>query len=354
MPLGIPDPLKVRRVLVTGVAGFHGSHEAKALLKAGYTVYGVDDLSGGYRANVPAGCRFTRLDLRQRGAVDRYLTRTRPEVIIHDAAFATEGGSQFMPINSSERNYMMYLYLLIPAVRLGVKKMLVTSSMSVYGSQKAPFTEDMPRRPQDIYAISKASMEHATEVLSRVHGFSYTIIRPQNVYGPGQNMRDPYRNVIAMWINALMNRRPFWIYGDGRQLRSYTYIEDYTPYVLKTALSRRFHGEIFNVCSQEEISLNQLAALVLREFYGSAAAVPRNMQPRYFRPGRPLEVKSAFCSHRKAVKVLGYRTTVGIEAGVRKMVAWARTIGPKPFMYLKTGQELDSGKAPITWKKKLY
>src|SRR5439155_1078588 len=180
--------------LITGVAGFHGSHEAEALIRAGYAVYGVDDLSGGYRANIPKGCRFTRLDLRNRGAVDRYLGRVRPEVIIHDAAFATEGGSQFMPINSTERNYLMYLNLLVPAVRCGVKKILVTSSMSVYGKQRPPFTESMARHPEDIYAISKASMEHATEILSRVHGFAYTIIRPHNVFGPRQNLQDPYRN----------------------------------------------------------------------------------------------------------------------------------------------------------------
>jgi len=314
----------------------------------------VNDLSGGYRSNLPLGCRFTRLDLRNRVAVERYLARVRPEVVIHDAAFATEGGSQFMPINSTERNYMMYLNLLVPAVKYGVKKMLVTSSMSVYGSQQAPFTETMPRRPQDIYAISKASMEHATELLSRVHGFSYTIIRPQNVYGPRQNMRDPYRNVIAMWINALMNRKPFWIYGDGKQLRSYTYIEDYTPYVLRAALSRRFHGEIFNVCSQEEISINRLAALVLREYFGSEAAVPRALRPRRFRPGRPLEVKSAFCSNAKATRLLGYRTTVTIEEGVRRMVAWGRSVGPRPFTYLTSGLELPSKKAPPTWTKRLY
>ncbi len=354
MDLRIPDPLRIRRVLVTGVAGFHGSHEAEALLAAGYTVHGVDDLSGGYRSNIPRGCRFTRLDLRNRGAVERYIARVRPEVIIHDAAFATEGGSQFMPINSTERNYLMYLYLLVPAIRYGVRKMVLASSMSVYGAQRPPFTENMPRRPEDIYAMSKASMEHATELLSRVHGFSYTIIRPQNVYGPRQNLRDPYRNVISIFINALLNRKPFWIYGTGNQKRSFTYIEDYTPWVLRAGLSRRFDGEIFNLCSEEEISLNGLAHLVMREVFGSVAACPAALRPRYFRPGRPLEVKNAFSSHRKAARVLGYRTTVGIEEGVRRMVAWARSQGPQPFTYLKTGLELVSKKTPPTWTKRLY
>jgi UDP-glucose 4-epimerase len=347
------DRLRVRRVLVTGVAGLHGSHEARALLVQGYTVYGVDDLSGGSRRNVPEGCRFTQLDLRDRAATERYLSRVRPELIFHDAAFATEGASQFTPIRSTERNYMMYLNLLVPAIKFGLKKIVLASSMSVYGRQKPPFTEDMPRRPEDIYAISKAAMEHATEILSRVHGFAYTIIRPHNVYGPGQNLTDPYRNVIAIWINALMLGKPFWIYGDGNQRRAFTYIEDFTPYVIRAGLSKRCHGQIFNIGPCETISLNRLARLVLAAYFGDLARVPRRLRPRYYRPGRPLEVKHAYSSQKKAERWLGYRTTVPIAEGVRRMVAWARTVGPQPFKYLDGGVELVR-RAPPTWTQRLY
>ena len=139
----VPDPVPARRVLVTGAAGFMGSHEADSLIRLGYEVYGVDDLSGGYRSNLPRGIRFTRLDLRDRGATERYVKRVRPEVVFHDAAFATEGGSQFTPLNTTERNYMAYLNLLVPAVRCRIRKMVLVSSMSVYGAQRPPFTEDM-------------------------------------------------------------------------------------------------------------------------------------------------------------------------------------------------------------------
>ena len=343
-----------RRVLVTGVAGFMGSHEARALLGDGYQVHGVDDLSGGFMANVPKGCGFTRLELRNRRAVERYMNRVRPEIIFHDAAFATEGGSQFTPVASTERNYMMYLYTLVPALRCGLKKMVLISSMSVYGKQKPPFTEDMPRAPEDIYGIAKASMEHATELLSKVHRFLYTIIRPHNVYGPGQNMCDPYRNVIAIFINALLHDRPFYIYGNGKQRRSFTYIDDYTPYSIRAGLSRRFHGEVFNIGPREQLSLNDLARLVIREFFGSEAACPGRLRPRYIRMGRPLEVKLAYSSQEKAGKLLGYRSTVPIDEGVRRMIAWARSVGPRPFTYLKGGLELVSSATPPTWTKKLY
>jgi len=348
-----PDRLRVRRVLVTGVAGLHGSHEAEALVRLGYEAHGVDDLSGGYISNVPEGVRFAKLDLRHRESVERYMHRVRPEIVFHDAAYATEGGSQFTPVRTTERNYMMYMNTLVAGLRGGMKKIVLASSMSVYGRQKPPFTEDMERKPEDVYAISKAAMEHATEVLARVHGFRYTIIRPHNVYGPRQNLRDPYRNVIAIWINALMNDKPFWIYGRGRQRRAFTYIEDFTPYVIRAGLSKRCDGEIFNIGPDEDISLNRLAALVLGEFFGGEKAVPPYLKPRYWRAGRPLEVADAYSSQRKARRWLGYRTTVPIREGVRRMVAWALTVGPQPFAYLKHGLELKDG-APPTWTRKLY
>ncbi len=350
---GIRDRVPAKRVLVTGAAGFMGSHEASALLDEGYEVHGVDDLSGGYRRNIAPGCKFKQLDLRNRKAVEAYINKVRPGIIFHNAADASEGRSQFTPVNSTERNYLAYLYLLVPAVRSGLKKMVLASSMSVYGAQKPPFTEDMPRAPEDIYAIAKASMEHATEILSTVHGFTYTIIRPHNVYGPRQNLRDPYRNVIAIFINALLNGKPFYIYGNGRQKRAFTYIDDYTPYVLKAGLSRRFHGEIFNIGPREEIAIKELARLIIRLYFGGEQHCPKRLKPRYL-PARPLEVERAFSSQRKAERLLGYKTTVPIAEGVRRMIAWARSAGPQPFTYLKDGLELVSPDTPRSWTQKLY
>jgi len=349
----IKDPLPARRVLVTGAAGFMGSWEVQELVRMGYQTYGVDDLSGGYMENVPKGCKFTKLDLRDRAAVERYMARVRPEIIFHDAAFATEGGSQFTPLNSTERNYLIYLNTLVAGLRHGMKKMVFASSMSVYGGQKAPFSEEMPRMPEDVYAVAKAAGEHATELLAKVHRFQYVIIRPHNVYGERQNLADPYRNVISIFINRLMMNKPFFIYGDGKQRRSFTYIGDYTPYVLRAGLSRKFNGEIFNIGPREDISIKGLGELVIREYFGSMAACPKRLRPKHL-PARPLEVKNAFCVHHKAERLLGYRTTVDIEEGVRRMVAWARRMGPRKFAYLKEGLELVSPKAPSTWTKKLY
>src|SRR3989338_5104680 len=152
------------KILITGAAGFMGIHLVDDLLDMGHEVYGVDDLSGGYMDNVNPKSYFTVLDLRDREKTEEYIKKVKPEIVLHLAADATEGRSQFTPINCTERNYMAYLHLLIPCIKVGFKKMVLTSSMSVCGSQKPPFEESMERKPEDIYGISKAAMERATEI----------------------------------------------------------------------------------------------------------------------------------------------------------------------------------------------
>lgn len=340
-----------KKILVTGCAGFMGSHLVKDLIKMGYqNVYGVDDLSGGYLDNVDPKSFFTQLDLRNKEKTAQYIEQIKPELIFHLAADATEGRSQFTPLSATERNYLAYLHLLVPAVKNGLKKMVLTSSMSVYGSQIPPFTETMPRLPDDIYAISKSAMERATEILSGVHNFKYVIIRPHNVYGPGQNLADPYRNVIAIFINCLLNKRNFYIYGDGEQKRAFSYIDDFTPYIIKAAFLKEAEGEIFNIGPIEETTINELSKIVLKAFF-TGQKVPEKFKPQYL-PARPMEVKEAWCAVAKAQKILGYKTTVNLPEGVVKMVTWAKEKGPQKFHYLDN-LELITKETPSTWVEKL-
>ena len=213
-----------------------GSHLVDALVARGdCEVYGVDDLSGGFERNVNPKSHFTVLDLRDGEKTKEYIHEVKPEIIFHLAATASVGLSQFTPIASTERNYNAYLNVLVPAVQTGImKRMILTSSMDVYGDQKPPFREEMERRPDDIYAIAKTAMEHATEVLADVHRFEYVIIRPHNVYGSRQNLSDPYRNVVGIFINRLLQDKHYYIYGDGEQIRSFTDIDDFTVYLVAT------------------------------------------------------------------------------------------------------------------------
>ena len=340
------------RILVTGAAGFMGSHLVDSLIAmGGHEVYGVDDLSGGYERNVHPKSHFTKLDLREREQVEKYIHVVKPELMYYLAADATEGRSQFTPISATERNYVAYLYTLIPAIKNGMKKVVVTSSMSVYGAQTPPFSEAMRRIPEDIYAIAKTAMEEATEILSKVHNFHYVIVRPHNVYGPKQNLSDPYRNVIGIFINCILNNKNFYIYGDGEQKRAFTYIDDFNPYFVKTGFLDTANGEIINIGPKEEYTINQLSQVVLQTFFPDGN-IPHHLKPKYLAL-RPQEVKEAYCTHDKAVKLLGYKTSVTLQEGVAQMVAWAKTMGPQPFHYLENGLEIETKDTPAIWSKKL-
>lgn len=350
----IKQPLKpTTRILVTGAAGFMGSHLVDYLIEQGgfKNVYGVDDLSGGYLRNVHKKSRFTKLDLRDQQKTEKYVKETKPELVYHLAADATEGRSQFTPINCTGRNYVAYLNLLIPALRTGkLKRMVLTSSMSVYGAQKPPFSEDMPRSPEDIYAISKGAMEHATEILSEVFNFEYVIVRPHNVYGAKQNLADPYRNVIGIFINSILGDKNFYVYGKGNQKRAFSYIDDFTPYMAKCGWQKNVVGEIFNIGPREEYTINEMADVVLKTFFPDGK-VPAHLKPKYL-PIRPKEVIEAFCTHEKAKKFLGYKTSVTLEEGIFKMVEWAKKLGHQKPTYLDD-LELTNDKTPLTWKNKL-
>jgi len=344
--------LKYKRVLVTGSAGFMGSHLVDYLLTKGFKVYGVDDLSGGYLRNVNPKSHFTKLDLRDKKKTRDYINKIKPDLIYHLAADATEGRSQFTPLSCTERNYLAYLNLLVPAIKNGARRVVLTSSMAVYGAQRPPFHEGLDRKPEDLYAISKAAMEEATEVLSSVHGFEYVIVRPHNVYGEKQNIADPYRNVIGIFINRLLGGKPFYIYGDGKQKRSFSYIDDCTAPLAKCGLLEGINGEIINLGPGPEtaVTINELANTVLKEFFGTDN-IPEKFLPIHL-TARPQEVKNAFSTCDKAKRLLGFEPTTDLEEGIEKMIKWARKLGYQEPKYLKE-VELISKNMPKTWKKRL-
>lgn len=320
------------------------SHLAEHLANEGHEVYGIDNESIGIASNVPKNIKYAKIDMRWQGAMQSLIEECKPELVYHLACWAHEGLSQFMPILITENNYNAFLNLIVPAINNGMKRIVVCSSMSVYGAQKPPFDEKMTTAPEDIYAVAKNAMERATEVLADVHGFDYTIIRPHNVYGPKQMLHDPYRNVVGIFINRILNDKPPIIYGDGTQTRAFSYIDDVTPYLARAGFLDETKGEIINIGPTEEYSVNTLAQTVLEAFSSP-------LTPQYF-PDRPREVKHAYCTNDKAKRLLGYETKTTLKDGVQKMVDWAKTIGPKEFVYLDE-LELTGDKVPETWKNRL-
>ena len=335
----------MKRTLVTGVAGFLGSHLQDALLaEQGYDVFGIDNLSGGYARNINPKTHFYNIDIVETEEVKKTIEAIQPEIVFHLAADATEGRSQFTPINCVKNNLLGFINILTTSINNNMKRFVLTSSMSVYGNQKPPFNEQMRRNPVDIYGQNKTAMERILEIMADVHGFKYVIVRPHNCYGERQNMADPYRNVVGIFINKCLKGEQFYIYGDGEQQRSFTYIDNFTPYFVKTAWQNNVVGEIINIGPTEAFTINDLGAAICEEF-----DIP--FDPIYL-PDRPTEVKYAYSTKDKAEKFLGYETTVSFKEGIKRMIEWAKTLGPQKFQYLED-LEIVSDVSPLTWRKEL-
>lgn len=330
------------KILVTGNAGFIGSHIADRLIKECHEVYGIDDLSGGFVENINSMCHFSKEDLKNSERIKNVVNEIKPDILFHLAADAAEGRSQFTPVSATSNNLTAYINVLAPCINNGLKKVIMFSSMSVYGASQVPFSEEMIPMPKDVYGVNKFAMEEVTKILADVHGFKWTIIRPHNVIGERQNLSDPYRNVLTIWINSLMRNKPFYIYGDGEQKRAFSYIDEIAESCIKT--TNLANGEILNMGSIEYVTLNELARLVLAE-YGS------DLKPIYVLD-RPKEVKDAYCTNDKAEKLLGYVQRNDLKMAVKKIIRWAKSVGPKEPRYIDS-MDINTDKIPITWKNKL-
>lgn len=338
------------RILVTGAAGFIGSHVFDALHARGHDMIGVDDYSGGDYRNVlsvaapvldvseyplhVADCNDYETMLRLTRGVD---------TLVHCAANAREGASQFQPRYATKQNVAAYASVLSAAIANGVRNVILFSSMAVYGEQVPPFDENAEPKPADVYGCNKHTMERMTAILSGVHGFHYTIIRPHNVFGERQRMADKFRNVVAIFMNRILRNEPLFIYGDGEQTRAFSYIDDSLPCFLRMIEQcATLHGNVVNIGGIHPITVNTLAKAVLAEM-----GAPRDYPIDYF-PSRPLEVKHAYPTYEKSVRLLSYAETIGWRDGVAYMAAWAKRRGPSEWQNNEPLEIVNSA-TPIPW-----
>src|SRR5713226_3583196 len=289
--------LESKKILVTGGAGFMGSWLVDKLIESGHEVVSADNLLGGKKENVNPDCKFVKADLIRRQEVKPLVKGV--DLIFHLAAYAAEGQSIFSPISINEINLIPMNNLLVEAVNNNVERFVFTSSMAVYGHQAPPFDEVAPRQPEDPYGAAKSYCENMLEIFARIHGFEHVIIRPHNVYGPRQNVADPYRNVLGIWINRILRRKPPIIYGDGKQSRAFSYIEDVTPAIANAGFTSKAKGQIINVGSDEAVSIRKASNLLLR-------VMGSEFKPMFQDP-RPEEVKHAFCTIQKSINLLDAR-----------------------------------------------
>ena len=314
-----------------------GSWLVDNLIESGHEVISADNLLGGKKENVNPDCKFVKADLIKRQEVTPLVKGV--DLIFHLAAYAAEGQSIFSPISINEINLIPMNNLLVEAVNNNVERFIFTSSMAVYGEQTPPFDERAARKAEDPYGAAKSYCENMLEIFARIHRFEHVIIRPHNVYGPRQNVADPYRNVLGIWINRILRQKPPMIYGDGKQTRAFSYIRDVTPAIANAGFTSKAKGQIINVGSDKAVSIEKACDLLL-EVMGS------KFKPLFQDP-RPGEVKNAYCTVQKSIDLLGYETRHDLREGLTKMVAWAKQIGPQQPTYTLP-LEITKG-APKVW-----
>jgi UDP-glucose 4-epimerase len=310
-----------KRALVTGGAGFIGSHVAEQCLRLGLEVTVVDDLSGGFQSNVPDDAKFVQGDLKDPAFVDGLWVGGRFDYVYHLAAYAAEGLSHFIRRFNYETNLVASVNLINNSVKHEASCFVFASSIAVYGAGQVPLREQVIPRPEDPYGISKYAVELDLEAARRQFGLNYVILRPHNVYGERQNIADKYRNVIGIFMNQVMEEAPMTIFGDGTQTRAFSHIDDVAPVIAAAAETPAAINNVFNVGADTPYTVNELAKEV-------AAAFGAPMRVTYL-PARN-EVLHAFSDHSRVREVFGSRSTVDLARGIRRMAEWARTVGPRP------------------------
>ena len=326
--------------LVTGGAGFLGSHVADALLSMGYRVVVLDDLSGGSRANVPAGGEFVEGSVVDHDLVDRVFAERRFDAVFHLAAYAAEGLSHFVKRFNYTTNLLGSINLINAAVNVGTVRLFVfTSSIAVYGPGQLPMRESTTPQPVDPYGIAKYAVELDLQEARHLFGLNFVVFRPHNVYGERQHIGDRYRNVIGIFMNQILKHEPMTVFGDGEQTRAFTHVSDVAPLIARCVERPGTWNQVFNVGADAPCTLNALATAVAK-----AMGVP----PRTVHLDPRTEVVHAFADHDKTRAAFGDLIRgVSLEEGLARTAAWVRSAGagvPRTSPALEVTKNL-----PRTW-----
>ena len=306
--------------LVTGAAGFIGSHVVDELLSRDHAVVALDDLSGGFADNVNPKARFVQGSILDQALVARLFAETRFDYVFHLAAYAAEGLSHFIRRFNYENNLLGSVGLINAAVNHEVKCFVFTSSIAVYGRNQLPMTEETAPLPEDPYGIAKFAVEQDLRAARELFGLNSIVFRPHNVYGERQNIGDRYRNVVGIFMNNILQGRPLPVFGDGQQSRAFSYIGDVAPLIARSVEVPGACNQTFNVGADQPYTVNQLARAVCAAM-GADAALQHL-------PARN-EVKHAYASHDKVAGIFQYRPQFSLEAGLARMVAWVKKTGAR-------------------------
>jgi UDP-glucose 4-epimerase len=332
-------------IFITGIAGFLGSNLAEYYLKKNFKVSGCDNLVGGSLDNINQNkINFFKANCEDFEMMKKITKNV--DILCHAAAYAHEGLSSFSPVLISSNNVTGSVSVFTAAIVNKVKRIVYCSSMARYGDIKIPFKEEDELKPVDPYGVSKVAAENILKILSKTHNIEYNIAVPHNIIGPKQKYDDPYRNVVSIMINLMLQKKNPIIYGDGNQKRTFSDIDDCIYCLDKLLTDPQIVSQTVNIGPDEEcISINELYRLLSNK-------LKFNLEPKYLED-RPNEVKEATCSADKARKVLGYKTSVSLDASLNKIINYIKEKGPKDFQY-NYPLEINNEKTPTAWKEKLF
>jgi UDP-glucose 4-epimerase len=328
------------KALVTGAAGFIGSHVADACLELDMKLVATDDLSGGFRENVPEGAVWVEGDVRDAEFVKSLWRDHGPfDHVYHLAAYAAEGLSHFIRAFNYRTNLEASANLINQSILGDAKRFVFTSSIAVYGAHQLPMTEDLTPEPEDPYGVSKYAVEMDLAAAHRMFGLEYTIFRPHNVYGERQNISDRYRNVVGIFMNSILRDEPMPVFGDGLQTRAFSHIDDVAPAIARSPLVEATVNEIYNIGADQPVSVLDLATVVADAF-----GVERRVEHL---PARN-EVVHAFSDHTKVRAALDLGEPIPVEEGIGRMADWVRRHGSRDPVRFQGEIEVPR-KLPPSW-----
>ena len=327
-------------VLITGVGGLLGSRLADWIInnKPQYKVIGIDNLSGGFQENINSKVDFYNCDLVDDN-INEIFKRNKIDYVYHFAAYAAEGLSPFIRSFNYDNNLKATSRVVNECIRYNIKRIVFTSSLAVYGHGNGNvFDEKQQQAPIDPYGVAKYACEMDIQIAGQQHDLDWCIIRPHNVYGKNQNIWDKYRNVLGIWMYQMINEMDVTIYGDGKQTRAFSYIDDILEPLWNAAVKEEASKQIINLGGIEKISINE-ASLILKEITGKGKIV--YLENRH-------EVMHSIPTYQKSIDILNFKHKTSLKEGLRDMRELAIT-QPNRDRYVWENYELDA-KMYSYWK----
>ncbi len=326
--------------LVTGGAGFLGSHVVDHLITIGHDVVVLDDFSGGRADNVHPKAIFVNGSITDYPILKKLFSEHKFDYVYHLAAYAAENMSHFVRRHNYENNVLGSINLINESVKHNIKCFVFTSSIAVYGKNSLPYREEEIPQPIDPYGIAKYAVELDLLAAHQMFDLDYIIFRPHNIYGERQNIQDPYRNVIGIFMNQVLNSKPLTIFGDGHQTRAFTYVKDIAPYIATSVEIDKARNQTFNIGADHTYTVKEIAEKVLEEMNSELPI--EYLEARH-------EIQHAHSDHHKFRTIFHLdETETSLSDGLEAMARWAKEQG------IQSSQRMESleinKNLPGNWK----